>query len=120
MSLIGSGFFILVFFVTVGMAFNINVFLSMGWFAGCLLIVAIVGKLVGCSLGVKSTKFDDRESIAAGVAIILRGGVELILIKLGLDYGIISTEIASAILIMAIVTILIIPLVLVKVLKGSY
>lgn len=116
-SLIGSAFFIPVFFVTVGMTFDFNAFLCIGWFAGCLLIVAIIGKLVGCGLGAKLTKFDTRESMAAGVAMISRGGVELILIKLGLDYGIINTEIASAIVIMVIITTLITPPALVRVLK---
>ncbi len=116
-SLIGGGFFIPVFFVTVGMTFNFNAFFAIGVFAGVLLIVAIVGKLVGCGLGAKITKFDNRESIATGVAMIPRAGIELILVKLGLDYEIINTEIASAILIMVIVTTLITPPALIKVLR---
>ena len=117
-SLIGGGFFIPVFFITVGMSFDLNAFFSMGIFAVVLLVVAIVGKLVGCSIGAKLAKFDNRESLATGVAMIPRAGVELILVKLGLDYGIINTEIASAILIMVIITTLITPPALVKVLKG--
>lgn len=116
-SLIGGAFFIPIFFVTVGMSFDFNAFLTMGWFAAVLVIVAIVGKVVGCSLGAKIAKFDNRESIATGVAMIPRAGIELILVKLGLDYDIINTEIASAILIMVIVTTLITPPALVKVLR---
>jgi len=116
-SLIGGGFFIPVFFVTVGMTFDFNAFLSLGGFAGALLMVAIVGKLVGGGLGAKLTKFDNHESIVAGVAMIPRAGIELILVKLGLDYGIINTEIASAILIMVIMTTLISPPVLAKILR---
>ena len=116
-SLIGGGFFIPVFFVTVGMTFDFNAFLSMGGFAGVLLIVAILGKLIACSLGAKLTNFDNRESIATGVAMIPRAGVELILVKIGLDYEIITTEIASAILIMVIITTLITPPALIKVLR---
>ncbi len=116
-SLIGGGFFIPVFFVTVGMNFDFNAFFAIGVFAGVLLIVAIIGKLVGCGLGAKIAKFDNRESIATGVAMIPRAGIELILVKLGLDYEIINTEIASAILIMVIVTTLITPPALIKVLR---
>ena len=116
-SLIGGGFFIPVFFVTVGMTFDLNAFLSLGVFASVLLIVAIVGKLAGGYLGAKLTKFDNRESIGVGVAMIPRAGIELILIKLGLDYGIINTEIASAILIMVIITTLISSPVLAKILR---
>ena len=116
-SLIGGGFFIPVFFVTVGMTFNFNAFFTIGGFAVALLIMAIIGKLVGCSLGAKLRKFNNKESLATGVAMIPRAGVELILVKLGLDYDIINTEIASAILIMVIVTTLITPPLLVKTLK---
>ena len=59
--------------------------------------MAIIGKLVGCSQGAKLRKFNNKESLATGVAMIPRAGVELILVKLGLDYDIINTEIASAI-----------------------
>ena len=117
MSLIGGGFFIPVFFVTIGMTFDFNAFLSLGGFAGALLMVAIVGKLVGGGLGAKLTKFDNRESIEAGVAMIPRAGIELISIKLGLDYKIINAEIASAILIMVIITTLISPPVLAKIIR---
>ena len=81
----------------------------MSGFAFVLLIIAIVGKLIGCSLGAKLTNFSKQESIATGVAMIPRAGIELILVKLGLDYGIINTEIASAILIMVIITTIISP-----------
>jgi len=116
-SLIGGGFFIPVFFVTVGMTFEINAFNVMGSFAIVLLIVAIIGKLVGCGLGAKLTNFDNRDSLATGVAMIPRAGIELILVKLGRDYNIITPEISSAILIMVIVTTLITPPALLKVLK---
>ena len=116
-TLIGGGFFIPVFFVTVGMTFDFQAFLSIGGFTGALVLVAIIGKLVGCSLGAKLTKFDNRESIATGVAMIPRAGVELILVKLGLDYGIINKDIASSILIMVIITTLITPPMLAKVLR---
>ena len=116
-SLIGGGFFIPVFFVTVGMTFEFNAFSIMGSFAIVLLIVAIIGKLIGCGIGAKLTKFDNRDSLATGVAMVPRAGIELILVKLGRDYGIITPEIASAILIMVIVTTLITPPALLKVLK---
>lgn len=119
-SLIGGGFFIPVFFITVGMSFDFNAFLSMGVFAGVLLMVAIIGKLVGCSLGAKLRNFDHRESIAVGVAMIPRAGVELILVKLGLDYGIIDTEIASAILIIVVITTFISPPLLARILRNSW
>lgn len=116
-SLVGGGFFIPIFFVTVGMSFNFNAFLEIGLFALFLLIVAILGKLIGCSLGAKITGFNSRDSLATGVAMIPRAGIELVLVRLGLEYEIINEEIASAILIMVIITTLITPTALLKVLK---
>lgn len=116
-SLIGGGFFIPVFFVTTGMTFDLTAFFEIGIFATVLIIVAIVGKLVGCGLGARLTKFDKRDSLATGVAMIPRAGVELILVKLGVDYGIITLEVSTAIVMMVIITTLITPPALVKVLR---
>ncbi|MEA1994303.1 MAG: cation:proton antiporter, partial [Euryarchaeota archaeon] len=117
-SIFGESFFIPIFFVTMGMQFNIHTFKSVGVFAVVLIIMAIIGKIVGCGLGAKISKFSSKESFAVGVAMIPRAGVELVLIKLGLDYGIISSDIASVILCMVIVTTLITPPFLSSVLKG--
>lgn len=116
-SLIGGGFFIPIFFVTVGMKFDLGAITTVGPFAVVLVIVAIIGKVVGCGLGAKVSKFSSRESFAVGVAMMPRAGVELILIKLGLDHGIIGTDIASAILVMVIITTFITPPSLWKALK---
>ena len=119
-ALLGGVFFIPIFFVTVGTSFKVNSFYSIGAFAGALLIVAILGKLIGCGVGAKLAKFNNRESLATGVAMIPRAGVELILVKLAKDYGIIKDDVVSAILIMVIVTTLITPPLLIKILKGKY
>jgi Kef-type K+ transport system membrane component KefB len=119
-NLIGGVFFIPIFFVTVGIKFEFNTFFSIGAFAVALLIVAILGKLIGCGIGAKLAKFDNRESIATGIAMIPRAGVELILVKLALDYNIINQEIASAIMLMVIVTTLITPPLLLKILNRIY
>lgn len=108
-SLIGGGFFIPIFFVTIGMTFNLGAFTTVCPFAAVLVVVAIIGKVVGCGLGAKVSKCSGGESFAVGIAMMPRAGVELILIKLGLDHGIISADIASAILVMVMITTLITP-----------
>ncbi|RLF95824.1 cation:proton antiporter [Thermococci archaeon] len=117
-SIFGESLFIPIFFVTMGMQFNVYSFKSVGVFAVVLILVAIIGKIVGCGLGAKISKFTGKESFAVGVAMIPRAGVELVLIKLGLDYGVISSDIASVILCMVIFTTLITPPFLSSVLKG--
>ena len=103
-SLIGNSLFIPIFFVTMGMQFNINAFSSMGVFAVVIITVAIIGKIVGCGLGAKVCRFSNQESFTVGVAMIPRAGVELVLVKMGLEYGIISSDVASIILTMVVFT----------------
>lgn len=121
-SLVGGSFFIPIFFVTMGMKFEVEALTAVSSFAIVLVVVAIIGKVVGCGLGARAFKFSGGESFAVGVAMMPRAGVELILIKLGLDWGLIGpgTEgagIESAILIMVIITTLIAPPALWKALK---
>jgi len=116
-SLIGGSFFIPIFFVTIGMSFDVSAFTTVGLFAAVLVGVAIIGKVVGCGVGAKASKFSGRESFAVGVAMMPRAGVELILLKLGLDHNIIGADIASAILVMVLITTLITPPSLWKALK---
>ncbi len=116
-SLFGESLFIPVFFVTMGMQFNISSFASIGGFAVVLIIAAVIGKIIGCGVGARISRFTGEESFAVGVAMIPRAGVELILIKLALSYDIISSGVASVILCMVIVTTLITPPLLSAVLK---
>lgn len=116
-SLIGGAFFIPIFFVWMGMSFDVSAFATVSSFALVLVIVAIVGKVVGCGAGALAAKLGGKESLAVGIAMMPRAGVELILVKLGLDHDIIGADIASAILVMVIITTLITPPSLWKALK---
>jgi len=103
-SFIGEYLFIPIFFVTMGMQFDISAFTSSGIFTVILIAVAIFSKIVGCGFGAKLCKFSNQESLTVGIAMIPRAGVELVLVKIGLEYGIISSEIASIIICMVVVT----------------
>ena len=116
-SLIGGAFFIPIFFVWMGMGFDVSAFATVGWFALVLVIVAIVGKVVGCGAGARVAKLGGKESLAVGVAMMPRAEVALVLVNLGIDYKLIGTNVASAILVTLIITILITPPSLWKVLK---
>ena len=104
-----------IFFVSVGAAVNVNLFLP--WteqFSGSvlavgaiLLVIAIVGKLVaGYTVGWGRKRLNHA---AIGVGMIPRGEVGLIFAQLGLSNGILSSETFSAILIMVIFTTFIAP-----------
>ncbi len=117
-SLIGEGFFIPIFFVHLGMTFNLGAFTSAGIFAGILIILAIVGKILGSGLGAKISDFSNKESLAAGIAMVPRAEIALIIANFGLEKGVITPEISSTILVMVIITTIVTPTPLWKVLKN--
>ncbi len=72
----------------------------------CLLIIAlaVVGKFGGSSLAAKLNGMSWRESAAVGVLMDTRGLVELIILNVGLDLGVLSQELFSLMVLMALVT----------------
>lgn len=69
-----------------------------------ILIAAIVGKGVACSLGAKLAGLSSRDALGIGVLMNARGLMELIIINKGLERGIIGKELFACFVIMAIVT----------------
>ncbi|KXA91739.1 hypothetical protein AKJ57_00195 [candidate division MSBL1 archaeon SCGC-AAA259A05] len=118
-SLVGRGFFIPIFFVSTGMKFDLNEFTSIGFFAVVLVTLAIAGKIMGCGLGAKLFGFNNRESLAAGVAMVPRAEVALIIARFGLGNGVLDPDVFSTILVMVIVTTLLTPPVLWRILKET-
>lgn len=118
-SSIGNGFFIPIFFVTVGMKFDLGGFTPIGLFAIIFIILAVAGKIIGSGLGAKLFDFNNQESFVTGVAMVPRAGVELVLVNSGLEHNLIGQDIASAILVMVIVSTLITPPLLWQALRSS-
>ncbi len=118
-TLVGEGFFIPIFFVTTGMAFRPDAIMSVSAFAVILISVAIAGKIIGCSIGTGVTGFNRRESIVVGLAMVPRAGVELVLIRIGMDAGVFGADIVSSLLLMVIVTTVMTPPVLSYALRRS-
>lgn len=108
-SIFGEAFFIPIFFVTMGVGFDLHAMASLGAFAIVLVLMAIIGKLVGCSIGAKISGFNARDSLAIGIAMIPRAEMALIVSSVGLRYGIINQDIVSTIMIMVVVTTLVTP-----------
>jgi Kef-type K+ transport system membrane component KefB len=75
------------------------------WFYCVLIIaVAVVGKLFGCVLSVRTAGISWREAFSVGVLMNTRGLVELVILNVGLDLGVISPTLFSMMVIMALVT----------------
>jgi Kef-type K+ transport system membrane component KefB len=71
---------------------------------GLVLVAAIGGKGVACWLAARSTGIPDREALGIGILMNARGLMELIIINIGLQRGIISPALFATLVIMAVVT----------------
>ena len=72
--------------------------------AGVILIAAVGGKGVACWLAARATGVSNREALGIGVLMNARGLMELIIINIGLQRGIISPALFATLVIMAVVT----------------
>ena len=71
---------------------------------GAVLVAAVLGKGVACALAAMATGLPKREAVGIGVLMNARGLMELIIINIGLQRGIISEELFATLVIMAVVT----------------
>lgn len=71
---------------------------------GLILLAAIAGKGVACWLAARATGVSNREALGIGTLMNARGLMELIIINIGLQRGIISSALFATLVIMAVVT----------------
>ncbi len=71
---------------------------------GAVLTAAVVGKGVACWLAARATGISNREALGIGTLMNARGLMELIIINVGLQRGIISEGLFATLVIMAVVT----------------
>jgi len=71
---------------------------------GLILIAAIAGKGIACWLAARATGISNREALGIGTLMNARGLMELIIINIGLQRGIISPALFATLVIMAVVT----------------
>lgn len=94
-----------IFFALAGLNTSPDVFAGTGALALVLILgAAIAGKIVGGAAGARLAGMSWRESMAVGSLMNARGLMELIVMKIGLDAGVIGPEIFTMLMIMAIVT----------------
>ena len=76
-----------------------------GWLiCGLIIAVAVAGKMGGSIAGARWTGLDWRESAGLGALMNTRGLVELVVLNIGYDIGILTPKIFTMLVIMAIVT----------------
>jgi Kef-type K+ transport system membrane component KefB len=72
--------------------------------AGLVLLFAIGGKGVACWLAARATGISNREALGIGTLMNVRGLMELIIINIGLQRGIISPALFAILVVMAVIT----------------
>ncbi len=90
-------FFIPLFFIYVGLMFNpprgsLNPTLIL-----LLYFSAILGKLIGCSVGGRATGLEWRDALAVGIGMGGRGSLELAILNFGLAAGIIDSSLFASV-----------------------
>ena len=94
------------FFVFTGLRTQITLLNDLNSWLTCLviIIVAVVGKLVGSMLMARWTKMSWHDSFAIGVLMNTRGLIELVVLNIGYDLGILSGRIFAMMVMMALAT----------------
>lgn len=107
---IAYGFFVPIFFITIGLQVNLQTLgLNSVWLILAVSLIAILGKLIGSGAGALAGGFTLIESIQLGIGMISRGEVGLIVAKVGISAGLIASETFSIIVGMVLITTLITP-----------
>jgi Kef-type K+ transport system membrane component KefB/nucleotide-binding universal stress UspA family protein len=73
-------------------------------YCGAILLVAIGGKYIGTYIAARLCKLPHRDASALGALMNTRGLTELILLNIGLELGVISTQMFTMLVIMALTT----------------
>jgi Kef-type K+ transport system membrane component KefB len=94
------------FFAFTGLRTSVGVLNGSSAWLDCALIVAVAvaGKLAGCAVTLYLTGTSWRDAIAVGVLMNTRGLIELVILNVGLDLGVISPPLFSMLVIRAVVT----------------
>jgi Kef-type K+ transport system membrane component KefB len=71
---------------------------------GCIILVAVVGKFIGSALAAKFVGQNWRDSLTIGALMNTRGLMELVVLNIGYELGVLSPKIFTMMVIMALVT----------------
>ncbi len=98
---LGYGFFVPLFFIWVGARLylgiqeDVNAFLSIGFFALILIIVALIAKIIGCGIGSKLAGLSTKSSLQVGIGMMPRMELALIIVSAAISKNIFSSSIVA-------------------------
>lgn len=117
---IGFGFFVPLFFIWIGAKLIIGIeqdissFTSIAVFAIIIIIIAIIGKIIGCGIGALVSGSSVKESFQIGIGMIPRMELALIIVSTAISkkliVGIIAHQLLAVTVLLTICTTLITPL----------
>ena len=127
---LGYGFFVPLFFIWVGarlylgIQMDINAFLSIGLFAFVVIIVALLGKIIGCGIGSRLAGLSNKMSLQVGIGMIPRMELALIIVSAAISKNMFSSaivahQILAVTVFLTITTTLITPLLIKLVFKNT-
>ncbi|HEU5055953.1 MAG TPA: cation:proton antiporter, partial [Kofleriaceae bacterium] len=95
-----------IFFAFAGLKASIGLVVGaeMWLYAGLVLLVAVTGKFGGSTIAARLTGLSWRESGALGILMNTRGLMELVILTIGLEIGVISPALYTMMVLMALIT----------------
>ncbi len=94
------------FFAFTGLRTTVSL-ISGGWMwmvCGVVLLVAIAGKLGGSAVAARAAGMDWRDALSLGALMNTRGLMELVILNVGLDIGVLTPTLFAMLVVMALVT----------------
>ncbi|MGI8758260.1 MAG: cation:proton antiporter [Acidimicrobiales bacterium] len=94
-----------VFFIVTGLDANVrNLGISGAWQLGLILLVACSGKFLGAAIAARTQGVPRPKAAAIGVLMNTRGLTELVILNIGLSFGVLTPQLFTMLVIMAILT----------------
>lgn len=116
----GDVFFVPLFFVWVGASFDFYALADVGILVMFFIPMAILGKVMGCSLGAKVCGFKARDALSVGVGMIPRMEIALVVVSTEITMGIFTEEMAHQVLAATILLVILSSLLTPVLLKAVY
>lgn len=102
-----------IFFANIGLQTNISRMSNeMLVFSIMFVLVALITKILGCGVVAKIAGYSNNDSLKAGVGMMNRGEVGLIVAQKGLDIGLIDSSYFSAVILLIIISAILTPILL--------
>ena len=109
---IGYAVFIPVFFVSIGLSISFKGMQNDILFIVLLIIIAILGKQIGCGFGAKMFGLTWNEANIVGAGMVSRGEMALVVANVALNAGVIDASHYTAMIVVTVITTLIAPVIL--------